>query len=617
MPAIGVNGPPQPSDNAPPRGSARVRKLSESEVQNLLNAAKTPRARELEGYQAFFDGTAYEGRVNFFDDSVPMQERKPCVIYPLCMLAAESNVAFAMGEGRFPVVLSLSSEGDDVFDKTLGLSKDDSAIVDSFNAKLIDLARLEHVFRQGYRMAMASRSVAFVLGFRAGLPFADLVWSKLCTPKFEDPIDPCKCTRLEIRYRYTELWRDPQVTGGEWWTRVCEYLRVVDERYDAVYRPVDIWDVTDAGAIAGRSPTQTVTEHGFGFCPVHWYPRNRASTVTQSPDGLAIHDGMCGLLEQLDLALSQRHRAAVYAGDPQTVLIGVDPDATIGGVGRAPKPMQLPGDVGAAGRQWQSAFKGSIGEGGPLLKRGVGQVWKIEDPQGKAVLLTLAGDALKALDDDAKDLASKACDGLGVTIVDPSAFSGGGDLSGRTLAFIFSKQINRVSQDREDVGRCAMLPVLNLFYRMLLARPDGVYLPGLQKVLPILQRFYKSIGAANGNGAPSQKVWFSPQLKLKWGDYFEPSDVDESTRTQTAINAYNAKLITIKSAVEHIRGVFAIGSVDQYVEELSKETEQRNQDEIEKAQALKPPAAGNPAAGKSPNAAPPASGAPKAVRKTG
>ena len=566
----------------------------------MLDAGKSPRSKELEQYQAYYAGNAYEGRPHFFSDDVALQQRKPIVTYPIVKIAVESNVAFAMGEGRFPTLLSLSSEDDTTFDDQLGLSKDESTILDAFNAKLIKLARLERVFRQAYRMAQAARSVAVVIGFRSGLPFADLVWSKLCTPTFGDPLDPQKCTRLEIRYRYVSQWRDALITGGEWWPQVFEYLRVIDDTYDTVYLPVAVWDKTDVGAVDRQSPTKSVTKHRFGFCPVHWYARNLESLVGANYDGAAIHDGLCGLVEQLDFALSQRHRAAIYGGDPQTVFSGVTDDDTLGATGAKLRPVVGPNQNG----EWARGFDGlgSMQASGGALKRGVMHPWKISDPAGKAMVLSLPGDALTSLDNDAKDIASKLCDALGVTILDPSMFGGGGDLSGRTLAFIFSKQINRVSQDREDIGRQCMLPVLNLFYRALVAQSSGVYLPGLKKMLPILQRFYMPI-----TGTTSQ-AWFAPQIELKWGDYFEPSDVDEATRTQTSINAYNGKLITLKTAVEHLRGVFSLSNVDQYVTTLAAEVSQRQQDAMATQQAMVAPAAGNPAAQQSPAAAPPASG---------
>lgn len=604
--------PTTPAPSAPRGGGSdpRVQKLSPDKVQKLLDCAKTPRVRELELLQSHVEGTAYAGRVPFNRDDVPLEERAPNVIYRLAAIATESNAAFALGDGRFPTILSLSSESDDVFDQALGLSGDDSAIIDSFNAKLIELAGLETAIGVAYRMAQASKSCALVLGYRSGLPFADLVWSKHCLPSFDDPTDPCKCTKLVIRYRYTEQWRDAVRTSGEWWTRVFEYLRVIDDVADTVYWPVSVWEDTDEGAVEGASPVKTRVTHGFGFCPVHWYARNRKSIVGETFDGEAVHDGLCGMLEQLDLCLSQKQRAGLYCGDPQTVITGVSDEDPIGGVGRRATGVE-PTDV-QGGRRWAKSFAPATGPNGGAIKRGAGQVWRISDPGGKAEMLCLPADALAALDSNAKDLAQKLCDDMGVTIVDPSVFSGGGDLSGRTLAFIFSKQINRVSQDRKNIGKCLILPVLNMFYRMLLASTDGVYLPGLKKVAPILARFYRPIG-----DGPS-RIWFAPHLKLKWGDYFEPSDVDESTRTTTAIAAKQAGIITLKSAVEHVRSVFEIGSVDQYVDALQDETDasaaRDAQQAIDIVAGTTAAKSGEPSATQSPNAAPPATGAPKAKR---
>ena len=552
----------------PSTSDPRARELRGDEVANLVNAIKTPRVMTLERLQAFVEGTQYDGRPDFFSDDKPLQERAPNIVCRLPHIAVESNVAFAMGEGRFPAVLSMLSENDRFFDSDLGLSDDESKVMDAFNARLIDVAALQQVFRGSYRMALSSRSVAMVLGFRNGLPFADLIWSKLCFPTFGDPSDPTICTRLEIRYRYTQPWRDPMLTGGKVWTRVFEYLRIIDDTNDTVYEPVPVWDISDRGAVEGQSQTRSQVPHGFGFCPVHWYAHERASVVGDDVDGKAVHDGSLGLIEQLDLALSQRHRAALYAGDPQLILIGVNEDDAVGNTGAsAQSPMQplLDGDRAKGSQQWQRAFGAGQGGGKSKLRRGAGEVWRITDAAGKAVLLTLPSDALDALDKDAKDLLAKICDIIGVTIVDPASVSGAGDLSGRTLSFLFSKQINRVSQDREDLGRRCILPVLNLFYRMLLAKKDGVYLAGADKVRPILQRFYRPV-----TGAP-KPVWFCPQLKLKWGDYFEPSDMDEKTRIDGANAALAGGIITTATAVEHVRGVFQISSVDQYVKTLEDE----------------------------------------------
>src|SRR5581483_1210046 len=110
------------------------------------------------------------------------------------------------------------------------------------------------------------------------------------------------------------------------------------------------------------------------------------------------------LIEQLDFALSQRHRAAIYAGDPQTVITGVTDDDAIGASGRTldPNASVLANEGGKAyGSSFLAPFKGMTGG---ALKRGVMHPWLIKDPQGKAVVMALPGDALDALDKDANDI---------------------------------------------------------------------------------------------------------------------------------------------------------------------------------------------------------------------
>jgi hypothetical protein len=201
-------------------------------------------------------------------------------------------------------------------------------------------------------------------------------------------------------------------------------------------------------------------------------------------------------------------------------------------------------------------------------------------------MLTLPASALSGLTEDAKECARMACDNLGIVVLDSAMFTGAGDLSGRTLSFLFSKQINRVSQDRKDLGRRMILPVLNLYYRMFLAKPDGIYLPGLKKVLPILNNFYRDIGTqvlvvqpgepqVQPDGAPKQ-VWFCPKMKLTWGDYFEPSDADETAKVTNANLAKEGGIITRKTAIEHVQSVFSgIGNVDKYLAALEKEDQEK------------------------------------------
>jgi len=174
--------------------------------------------------------------------------------------------------------------------------------------------------------------------------------------------------------------------------------------------------------------------------------------------------------------------------------------------------------------------------------------------------------------------------------------TGAGDVSGKTLEIIFAGQTRSVSQDRNDLERNLIRPLLSVMYRMLLARSDGVYVPGLAKVLPMLARFVVKL--SDGTTA-----FLMPTLRLKWGKYFDPSDTDKQTRVATAAAALTSGTITIATAVEYQRDTFGIENVAQYVDALQAENAQKAAD----AAAL---FAANPPVAPTTSKAPPVAAAP-------
>lgn len=567
-----------------------VRQLSPEAAQALVNAGKTPRARELERLQAYYDGTQYAGRPAYLDLSTdtPRLERAPCIKYPLVKAAIESDVALCLGDKRFPRVLSMSTENDRLFDPQFGLSEDESAVVDAFNAKLIDLIGFQASMVQAYRTALAARSVALVFCYRGGLPAVDCFWPSICTPTF-DPSAPTELTSLEIRYRYIEYVRDAQLTNGEWWPIVKEYRRVIDAQADTTLVPKEIWDERDFAP--SQTPAQVI-KHGFGCCPARWYARQRPSVAVGSYDGIALHDGKLEEIDAINHALSSRHLAAMYTGDPMLVGTGISPDETLGTMGRAARI--TPADPTAPRTGWDTALYGGSG-GDQRIRKGPGELWRTANDKAVLDYLTLPADALTALDNHAQDLCAKVREALRYVWLDPASLAGSGDISGKTLAFVYSSQTSAISQDRLDFGRNCFLPSLGMIYRMLSVKSDGVILPGLSKALPILKRFL--VETANG-----PTLFLCPSLQLKWGDYFDKSDVDEATRVSNATSALAAKIILTKTAVEHVRDIFPIDNVDQYVEALANETAQKQADAIAVAQATKPAMQQTPP----PNAAKPA-----------
>ena len=72
-------------------------------VPALMLANTTPRYQRLEALESWVQGTQYNARAcDWFDDKVPLWERKPCIVYPAVSLAIESYVDLMFGEKRFP-----------------------------------------------------------------------------------------------------------------------------------------------------------------------------------------------------------------------------------------------------------------------------------------------------------------------------------------------------------------------------------------------------------------------------------------------------------------------------------------------------------------------------------
>ncbi len=96
-----------------------AKKYTDAQIQGMLEAGKSPRFRRIETYQKYWDGTVYEGRPGFLDQSVdvPLLERAPCVVYPIVRAATQAICSMSMGLGKFPEILSMTSEDDTVFDE--------------------------------------------------------------------------------------------------------------------------------------------------------------------------------------------------------------------------------------------------------------------------------------------------------------------------------------------------------------------------------------------------------------------------------------------------------------------------------------------------------------------
>lgn len=557
--------------------------LSDSEIKACMLAGITPRMQRIDDHQRYYDGTFYDTRPDFFaSDDTPLRARKPCIIYPAVRNAVQSFTALCLGDGKFPTITSGTSEDDAAFDDRFGLNESQSKDLDAVIRKIVDQTRLDAVSQQIFESALAAGTGVPVVGIVKGRLRVSQLDPKVCTPTFSED-DPDEVVKLEVSFRYLT---DDTWDAGErkFVKRVWQYRRVIDATYDTLYKAIEITNPEDRPV-----PTSEVSkfEHHFGFCPVVWWRANATVSDLADLDGRPIHWGLLSLVDAINLGLSQRFRAALYSGDPQMCEFGVID-------GEAHYPMGRTADVATPGNDpsgWRSPLNERKTSGGVnrTRKKGAGVVWTYESPDASVKLIGLEAGALEAIASDVKDNIKKLREALGHVYIDPEDLTGSGDISGKTLAFLYSTQIARCNRLREDFWRKCLQPVLNMLFRVVIASGKGIYLAGAPKLQALAKaKFYAKVGNDNAD------TWFGPTLKAAWGDYFPTSDMDEATRISSTLNALNSPrpIITLETAVTAVKAVYPdIHDPGQYTLKLLAEAKERQAQALEQMKAMGGPAA--------------------------
>lgn len=526
-----------------------------AEAIGAARANLSPRQRELENLERYARGTQYDGRPNFFDPSVPLWDRAPCVVYPVVKIAIESNVDLVLGEARFPEITSNPGEDDSDVE---GLNKEDSLKVDRAILELTKRVRFRSVSRKALKHAQAARSVAGIVGTRSGKPFVELVRSRWCEPTFGNQGE---VTKLEIRYPYL---KPEKQHDGTWKLIALLYRRVIDTKSDTTYQPVpadqqgrepqqDAWVVDEAKTV----------HHKLGFCPVHWYPHDPECSTVADFDGEAIHEEVLDEIQALDLTLSQRHRSALFCGDPQIIETGVERGYNpSGATGAISVPATASGGTPSAANPVTARYESSGPKQGRI--KSPGGVWQYEDTNVNVDYLVLPPGSLEALENNGADLRNKIAEALAVVLIDPQNAKFTSDMSGRAVEMLRSRQFDRCDQIRDDVGDNWVLPVVKLLLRVALK--TNLKIPAVVAVRELLARFVSDDGDAL-------------MLTLRWPTgYVKPSPKDESDTTVSVVAARSAKLITKRSAVQKLAPFYGVSNVDQALEELLKEEESDKQE---------------------------------------
>lgn len=560
--------------------------LTDAQIQERIRKHTSARYSRLDKLERYVAGTQYEGRPSWFDDSVELFSRAPCIVSPIVKTAIASHVGMIFR--RAPVITSAPDEDETKIDPDFGLGEDVSKKLDAGLVQVMRHASLLPTLKALLAKAMGGSSVVAIPVVRNGRLAVDVMSAKWCKPTFSKD-DPRKVESLEIRYPFLQDVKDE--ANGRWYKVVMLFRRVIDAARDMTYQPVEAPDRADIEPVWVADKTKTI-EHNLGFCPVHWYRFMGAWAPTHEIDGEAIHATILDEIVALDFAISQRHRAVLYNADPITyetgVMEGYVPTETVMstayyGPGDAPENAQY---------RLPQSRPNKIGR-----RRGPGSVWQYPSSEAKVGLLSLPSDAVQACQVNAGDLKDTICAALRWNPIDPKQMQSGATLSGRALEILYTDQVTYCNDVRADFAEGAMLPVVDMLLRLIVTmktRGESLYLPGFEVMAEILSKFHDE----KADGA-----WMTPRLSVNWPPYFTPNEADKKIVSETVRADVQAGLIKRATGIMTLakNGVYEIENPAQYAEDLDKEDAEKEAS-LQASQMALQAAAQKPQA---PTAAPP------------
>lgn len=524
----------------------------DDEILKIVRANQSPRYRRLEELESWVNGTQYDGKCSWWDDDQPLWDRAPCIVYPIVANAIQSNVDLVLGEGRFPEFTA--NPGEDEGDEENGTDEEESSDVDRYIDEYHELCQFPSHCREAFYAAQQCGTTVAIHGVRNGKPFANLIPAKWGTPEFDNNGE---CVRLTIKYPFLE---EVQQKDGTWKLVVKLYKRVIDARTDVTYKQVEArpdgndpvpWPVDDSLTV----------NHNLGFCPVVWYPFMRTCAPVNQIDGYAIHSKLTDEIQAHDIAISQRHRCALLS-EPQICEIGVSPGENPTSGGETPRVVK---------DEKGGHYTETAGGGKPARKKGPSYVWQYQNPNTKVEVLTIGADALKAQDDNARDIRLKLQESLGVVTLDPENIKFAATTSGKALQQIKQRQLDRCDQYRDDLKNGFLLPSIKMQLRISkVLGAKQLKVPGIEDVVDAIA-----------------DMEMDPALTIKWGPYF-PADADDQVKIVTMVQqalgsgGTGEQLITKEIAVETIADVFGIENTQAVLDALEEEQAERDARELEK-----------------------------------
>ena len=503
--------------------------------------ASDARTRRIEAFELLWAGNAYDARPSFWDNRVPLRERKPAVQSGILRASGQRLAHMVFGDRAFP---SVAVQG-----QAFGVALDDADVdaLSALIAETITLAKLKTAMR-GYLLEGLKTGTSVALcELRAGKPAVRILPAKWCTARFDEG---GRITHLVIQYRH-------RVGETERW-----YRREIGDGVDLVRAEVD---VSDDGREPEWSTVPAQSTRPITFVPAVW-TRYGCESVEDghAADGHPLCEGVEDELLALDMELSQLYRNALYNGEPQMVRVGVssgDPMTSAGGMGNAGRTAA----DGAGAFSWlNSKLPGWVFGGGPstVARKGPGQVWDLPTG-GDAKLLESSGSGAQIIKGAVEEYRRIVTDSMGVVIADPQTL-GKGDLSARALTLMFGPMLDTASAIRVDYGE-ALVSILDALLRLMAEHATGVYVATLDAARNALAKMRR---ATEGGGV----AWIATPLTLTWGEFFEPSWSDVSAAIDAASKATGGRaVLSQRAAMRLVAPVVGVDDLDAESEALEQE----------------------------------------------
>jgi hypothetical protein len=506
--------------------------------RNVDAYGETDRYWRINRLEALYNGQQYEGRPSFWNKTVPVVERAPHVQSRYARAVVDRVAHFVFGRRRFPRFAAQSAA------YGVTLSDEERAALGAVVTELVAATKLTSVALAYLTEGLKTGSAVVVCGMRDGLPRAQILPSKWCTPEFD--------ARGNVRRMVVEY---KALLGGELhWHR-----REITATSDRTWPPVKV----DPKHAPQWSLIAPVVDIALTFCPVVWTKNLPPATASEADaDGVSLLDGLGEEVAALDRNLSQFDRYGLYNGDPQIIRKGAGDAGSGGGdtIGRSVSP-----DAAQRGlvADFMQKWRGSPTPGA-ATKKAPGTIWDLP-ADGGADLMESSGAAVNIFGGVMKELRRALGDATGVLLADPDVM-GKGDLSARALTLLHAPMLDLADVLSADYGP-ALVTMVSHWLRLIATNPGAVHIASAQD--PAAQAALARFWTRDAKGA---LAWLTPPLTLAWGPYFEPSGEEIAQRIDAAQKAAGgAAVASRRTAVALVAQVTGVEDVDAECEAIDAE----------------------------------------------